>query len=74
MYQLMWSESLHKKTEDRTAKVGVIGLGYVEYGGDTFWFSARHQQGDDGQVWEQNLLSRRVCSRAFNIVSVLPCW
>ena len=32
-----------------------LTLDLHEYGGDAFWFSARHQQGDDDQVWEQKI-------------------
>ena len=32
-----------------------LTLDLHEYGGDAFWFSARHQQSNDDQVWEEKI-------------------
>ncbi|MEE3258642.1 MAG: hypothetical protein VX293_05495 [Candidatus Latescibacterota bacterium] len=39
-----------------------LTLDLHEYGGDAFWFSARHQQNDDDQHWEERMADAMIAA------------
>ena len=41
-----------------------LTLDLHEYSGDAFWFSARHQRGDDDQMWEQRMTDQMILAVA----------
>ena len=63
-----WAPVEARCTRDLMAEITPgLTLDLHEYGGDAFWFSARHQQNGDDQQWEERMADRMIA--AINAVS-----
>lgn len=49
-----------------------LTLDLHEHGGDAFWFSARHQQNDDDQSWEQRMADQIIHAVAESGAALMP--
>jgi hypothetical protein len=49
-----------------------LTLDLHEHGGDSFWFSARHQQTDDDQAWEQRMADAMITAVAASGAALAP--
>ena len=49
-----------------------LTLDLHEYGGDGFWFSARHQQTDEDERWEQRMADTMIRAVADSGVELAP--
>lgn len=49
-----------------------LTLDLHEHGGDSFWFSARHQQNDDDQQWEQHMAAAMIAAVADSGAPLAP--
>ncbi|MDP7280242.1 MAG: hypothetical protein QGG39_10220 [Candidatus Poribacteria bacterium] len=68
-----WAPVESRCTRDLMAKIQPgLTLDLHEYGGDAFWFSARHQRGDDDQIWEQHMTDQMILAVAQSGAKLAP--
>ena len=68
-----WAPVESRCTRDLMADITPgLTLDLHEHGGDSFWFSARHQQNDDDQHWEENMAEAMITAVASSGAALAP--
>ncbi len=68
-----WAPVESRCTRDLMAAITPgLTLDLHEHGGDSFWFSARHQQNDDDQHWEENMAEAMITAVASSGAPLAP--
>ncbi|MBT4981283.1 MAG: hypothetical protein HOL51_19540 [Gemmatimonadetes bacterium] len=68
-----WAPVESRCTRDLMATINPgLTLDLHEHGGDSFWFSARHQQNDDDQQWEENMADAMITAVAASGAALAP--
>ena len=68
-----WAPVESRCTRDLMARINPgLTLDLHEYGGDGFWFSARHQQTDEDERWEQRMADTMIRAVADSGVELAP--
>ena len=68
-----WAPVESRCTRDLMAEITPgLTLDLHEYGGDAFWFSARHQQNGDDQQWEEQMADAMIAAVAESGAALAP--